>query len=153
MRRHVVFFGPFLVPFHTSSCSFCKNSLSPISLDTILVRFWKAKSISYVCIPFISLTLPRGAHMTSIRLKLVERRQTAAVIFSQLTNKRRCHFNTGLHPLLWRPGLALTYYSSGLVSSGGLSLRMRAAACVATIPSRFEPRFFGDFFDSLLPKR
>ena len=90
--------------------------------------------------------------MTSIRLKLVERVQTAAVIFFQLTNKRRCHFNTGLHPLLWRPGLALTYYASGLVSSRGLSLRMSAAACVATTPSRFEPRFFGDFL-TVAPKR
>ena len=85
--------------------------------------------------------------MTSISLKLVECLQTAGVIFFQLTNVAAI----STRPLLWCPVLALTYYSSGRVSSGGLSLRVRAAACVATTPSRFEPRFFGIFLT--VPKR
>ena len=137
--------------FFRLSPSFCKIALrdiainfkiSPISLDSILVRFLKAKSISYVC-----LRTRHFSDATAWRAHDLDPPKIAPNCCRHFfpTDKYRCHFNTGLHPLLWRPGLALTYYSSGLMSSRGLSLRMRAAACVATTPSRFEPRFFGDF--------
>ena len=88
--------------------------------------------------------------MTSIRLKLVERVQTAAVIFFPLTNIAAISTRSFTH-CCGVQGLLLhnhTVQVGLLVSSGGLSLRVRAAACVATTPSRFEPLFWR-LFDSV----
>ena len=98
--------------------SFAKISLkgdrnfktSPVSLDTTLVYTFlesQEHQLHLRSLHFSDATAWRAHDLDPPKIGVAPP-NTAAVIFFQPTNVR-CHFNTGLHPLLWRPGLALTY--------------------------------------------
>ena len=65
-RSITSFFGLF-PPFFQDCTKRDGNFKSrPISLALTLVRFWKAETISYIRVAFVSLALPHGAYLGRI---------------------------------------------------------------------------------------
>ena len=60
----------------------------PISLAAILVRFWKAETISYIRLAFLSLALPHGAYSraASAQIRLERRNVRVLSTFFEMTN-------------------------------------------------------------------